>query len=51
MAITNSQRKEIQKIIAEICETTPPRRKRQLAQSFLELVDRDNWPEYYEVTP
>ncbi|KAG9310450.1 hypothetical protein JVU11DRAFT_9591 [Chiua virens] len=31
--------------------TTPARGKRQLAGMFMELVDRADWPEYYEIIP
>ncbi len=49
MAITNTQKTEIEAIIQILLETSTTRRKRRLADMFLDLVDRDSWPEYYEV--
>lgn len=50
MTISSAQKTEIEAVIKAICDATVPRRKRQLAQVFLDLVDRDSWPEYYEVS-
>ncbi|THG96542.1 hypothetical protein EW026_g5306 [Hermanssonia centrifuga] len=51
MAITNTQKTEIEAIIQILLETSTTRRKRRLADMFLDLVDRDSWPEYYEIIP
>ncbi|KAG6333434.1 hypothetical protein ID866_5655 [Astraeus odoratus] len=51
MAITPAQKSAIEEIIDLLVAATPPRGKRQLAAMFLELVDRNDWPEYYEVIP
>lgn len=49
MPITSAQKAAIEEIIDILVSTTPARGKRQLAALFLELVDRTDWPEYYEV--
>ena len=49
MPIAEAQRKAIDEIIGVIISTAPGRGKRQIAGMFLELVDRESWPEYYEV--
>ena len=49
MPITSAQKAAIEEIIDVLVSTTPARGKRQLATLFLELVDRADWPEYYEV--
>ena len=49
MAITTSQKTEIESIIRAITDATVPRRKRKLADMFLDLPDADAYPEYYEV--
>ena len=48
MAITPTQTKAMLEIINLILTTTG-HRKRQVAAMFLELVDRTDWPQYYEV--
>jgi chromatin structure-remodeling complex subunit RSC1/2 len=49
MAITAAQKNAIEEILNILYTTTPPRSKRQMAGMFLELVDRTDWPHYYEV--
>lgn len=49
MPVTAAQKDEIQKVIDALLKTTASRGKRRLADMFLELVDREHWPEYYEV--
>ena len=49
MAITQAQKIGIQEVIKLLLDATVPRGKRRLADMFLELVDKDDWPEYYEV--
>lgn len=49
MTITALQKTAIEEIINIIINTSPPRGKRHLSSLFLELVDRTEWPEYYEV--
>ena len=50
MAITQAQKIGIQEVIKLLLDATVPRGKRRLADMFLELVDKDDWPEYYEVS-
>jgi len=50
MAITAAQKTAIEDILSILVAATPSRGKRQLAGMFLDLVDRTDWPEYYEVT-
>ena len=49
MPISAAQKTAIEEVIDVLVAATPPRGKRQLAALFLELVDRADWPEYYEV--
>ena len=49
MPITSAQKAAIEEIINVLVSTTPARGKRQLSALFMELVDRADWPEYYEV--
>lgn len=49
MPITSAQKTAIEEIIDILVSTTPARGKRQLAGMFMELVDRADWPAYYEV--
>ncbi|KAL4064792.1 hypothetical protein V8B97DRAFT_1987062 [Scleroderma yunnanense] len=51
MAISPAQKTAIEEIIGILVAATPSRGKRQLAGLFLDLVDRTDWPEYYEVIP
>lgn len=49
MTITAAQKTAIEEVIEIIVATTPARGKRQLSELFMDLVDRSEWPEYYEV--
>lgn len=49
MPITSAQKAAIEEIIDVLVATTPARGKRQLSSMFMELVDRADWPQYYEV--
>ncbi|EJD04577.1 uncharacterized protein FOMMEDRAFT_167736 [Fomitiporia mediterranea MF3/22] len=52
MPINDAQKKAIEEVISAITSTAAGSRgKRKLADMFLELPDRDAWPEYYEVIP
>ncbi|TCD68597.1 hypothetical protein EIP91_010388 [Steccherinum ochraceum] len=51
MPVTAAQKDEIQQVIDALLKPTASRGKRRLADMFLELVDREHWPEYYEVIP
>ncbi|TDL22417.1 hypothetical protein BD410DRAFT_821293 [Rickenella mellea] len=51
MPIPAAQKAAIEEIMVIILTTTAPRGKRLLADMFLELVDEEAWPEYYEVIP
>ena len=53
MALSNEQKSEIQAILQIILDATAPgprNRRRRLADMFLDLVDREAWAEYYEVS-
>ena len=50
MAITAAQKVAIEEIINLLCTTTATRGKRQVAGMFLDLVDRTDWPQYYEAS-
>ncbi|KAG2024033.1 bromeodomain-containing protein [Coprinopsis cinerea AmutBmut pab1-1] len=51
MTITSQQKQALEEIIQTILDAKSSRGKRQLAEMFLELVDKTDWPEYYEVIP
>ena len=51
MPVTNAQRTAIEQVIEAVKGVTSPRKKRVLADLFLELVDRETWANYYQVTP
>lgn len=50
MPLSSAQKTEISAVISALLDATASKTKRQLASMFLELVDRESWPEYYEVT-
>jgi hypothetical protein len=50
MTITATQKAGIEEIIHILCTTTAPRGKRQLSGMFMDLVDREDWPQYYEAS-
>ncbi|KIM81769.1 hypothetical protein PILCRDRAFT_821115 [Piloderma croceum F 1598] len=51
MTVTTAQRAAIEQVINVIISTTPSRGKRQLSAMFVDLVDRKEYPEYYELVP
>ncbi|KAF9527101.1 hypothetical protein CPB83DRAFT_856749 [Crepidotus variabilis] len=51
MPITATQNAAIKEIIQIILAQTSSRGKRQLAAMFMDLVDRNDWPQYFEVIP
>ncbi|KAF8122454.1 hypothetical protein EV363DRAFT_1182570 [Boletus edulis] len=51
MPITSAQKAAIEEIIDVLVSTTPLRGKRQLSAMFMALVDRADWPQYYELIP
>ena len=51
MPLSAAQKTAIDEVIEAItAEKAPGRSKRVLSEMFLELVDRDDWPEYYQVS-
>ncbi|KAI0735712.1 hypothetical protein C8Q76DRAFT_643187 [Earliella scabrosa] len=51
MPLSAAQKTAINEIVGALTGATSRRTKRRLAGMFLELVDKDSWPEYYEVIP
>ncbi|KAF7971438.1 hypothetical protein HWV62_21208 [Athelia sp. TMB] len=51
MTIQAAQKQAIEEIINVLVNTSPPRGKRHLSAMFMDLVDRSEYPEYYEVIP
>ena len=49
MPLSAAQKTAINEIVGALTGATSRRTKRRLAGMFLELVDKDSWPEYYEV--
>ena len=50
MPISGQQKAAIDEVLQVILTATPSKKKRQLAEMFLTLVDREDWPHYYEVS-
>ena len=53
MTLSNEQKIEIDAVVQKMLDTTVPvykKRPRRLADMFLNLVDKTDWAEYYEVT-
>ncbi|CDO70952.1 hypothetical protein BN946_scf184829.g61 [Trametes cinnabarina] len=48
MPVTAAQNAAIEEVIRALTSATSRRVKRRLADMFMDLVDRDSWPEYYE---
>ncbi|KAM5534374.1 hypothetical protein V8D89_011967 [Ganoderma adspersum] len=51
MPLTAVQRTAIDEVVRAITSASSRRAKRRLADMFLELVDKEYWPEYYQVIP
>ncbi|KAF5376880.1 hypothetical protein D9615_007241 [Tricholomella constricta] len=51
MPLTSFQTAAAMEVLNIILSMTATKGKRQLAGMFLELVDRTDWPQYYEVIP
>ncbi|KZS91702.1 hypothetical protein SISNIDRAFT_413701 [Sistotremastrum niveocremeum HHB9708] len=52
MAISSEVKAAIETLITELCDLTAPGRKsRKLAEIFMELPDKEDWPDYYEAIP
>jgi hypothetical protein len=50
MSLIPAQKSAIEEVINVLTTTPVPRGKRRLAEMFMDLVDKDEWPEYYEVS-
>ena len=50
MPITPQQKVALEEVIHLILAAKSTNGKRQKADMFLELVDREDWPQYYEVS-
>ncbi|EIW65096.1 uncharacterized protein TRAVEDRAFT_26037 [Trametes versicolor FP-101664 SS1] len=51
MPVSAAQKTAIEEVVRALTSATSRRVKRRLADMFMELVDKDSWPEYYEVIP
>lgn len=51
MPLTAPQKTAIDEVVRAITSAYSRRAKRRLADMFLELVDKEYWPEYYQVPP
>lgn len=49
MTIAKAQKDAIETVVKTLTEMTAKNGKRQLAEMFMELPDRETWAEYYEV--
>lgn len=50
MPINAAQKKAVEEVISALLGVQAPRGKRNLCGMFMELVDREEWPQYYEVS-
>jgi len=50
MALTDTQKAALEQVIQAVKSVASPRKKRVLAELFLELVDKEAWADYYQVT-
>jgi chromatin structure-remodeling complex subunit RSC1/2 len=50
MALTDAQKAAAEQVIQAIKTLSSPRKKRVLADLFLDLVDKQTWADYYQVT-
>jgi hypothetical protein len=50
MAVTDAQKAAAEQVIQAIKCVSSPRKKRVLADLFLDLVDKETWADYYQVT-
>lgn len=50
MAVTDAQKAAVEQVIQAIKSVSSPRKKRVLADLFLDLVDKETWADYYQVT-
>lgn len=48
MPVSAAQKTAIEEVVRALTSATSRRVKRRLADMFMELVDKDSWPEYYE---
>ena len=48
MTVTPAQKSAIEDVVDALKKATSPKKKRNLSQLFLELVDKDSWANYYE---
>ncbi|KAF9449324.1 hypothetical protein P691DRAFT_812703 [Macrolepiota fuliginosa MF-IS2] len=51
MPISAAQKTAIEEVISTLLGIHTPRGKRALCAMFMELVDREEWPQYYEIIP
>ena len=51
MPVTPEQTAAIKEVISAITAVTGAPRKRRLVEMFMELVDREAWPQYYQYVP
>jgi hypothetical protein len=50
MAVTDAQKAAVEQVIQAIKSVSSPRKKRVIADLFLDLVDKETWADYYQVT-
>ncbi|KAF9007885.1 hypothetical protein BDQ17DRAFT_1455107 [Cyathus striatus] len=51
MPVTPAQKSAVEEVISALLAAHAPRGKRLLCSMFMDLVDRKEWPEYYEIIP
>ncbi|KAA1468335.1 hypothetical protein DENSPDRAFT_863516 [Dentipellis sp. KUC8613] len=51
MPVTPEQKKALDEVLDLIVNQVSPRKKRRIAEMFMDLVDREAWADYYEHIP
>ncbi|PPQ63542.1 hypothetical protein CVT24_004772 [Panaeolus cyanescens] len=51
MALTQEQKTAVEEVLDAILSATSSRGRRQLVSMFMDPIDREEWPQYYEVIP
>lgn len=52
MPLSQETKRAVEEVVDALCALQAPgRRPRQLAEMFLDLPSREDWPDYYQVSP
>ncbi|KAI0044882.1 hypothetical protein FA95DRAFT_1608164 [Auriscalpium vulgare] len=51
MALTDAQKAAIEEVVSVLTAIKTQRKKKPAAEPFMDLIDRDAWPDYYDLIP